>query len=436
MATLVQTREEYNAKSKRLDDIFAEAGEDMDLSKVTLVDGDAAAKGAAINSLITEVANLGVDLGRLQEFDKEAKANRERLSLLNKPATPMVHPAAQKGDGNGFVGGQIVPIRKSISEQVFADPQLKEWFDRTAPNGRFSDGLQFTSPAVQVKDLITGGSSTSAGAVIYPDRMGLVDLPFRPLTLRDIVTVMRTNSDSIEYARVTGYTNAAAIVAEATATAGSSGVKPESAMALEVVTATVRTIAHWIATTRQALSDAPQLQGLIDTFLIEGLRQALEDQMATGSGTGQNFEGIASISGSQTQAWDTNFLTTTRKARTKVATVGRDIPNAFLMHPNDRQTYDLLQDNEARYYNGGPRVLMQPVLWGLPIVESEAITQGTAYVGNFKQCVLWEREDASIQISNSHSDFFVRNLVALLAEMRAAFGCRRPASIVEIDITA
>ena len=37
--------------------------------------------------------------------------------------------------------------------------------------------------------------------------------------------------------------------------------------------------------------------------------------------------------------------------------------------------------------------------------------------------------------TDSHSDFFVKNLIAILAEMRAAFGVIRPAAFVTIDLT-
>jgi HK97 family phage major capsid protein len=142
------------------------------------------------------------------------------------------------------------------------------------------------------------------------------------------------------------------------------------------------------------------------------------------------------MSGTQSQAWDTNLLTTTRRARTKVRVVGRAQATAYLLHPNDWEDIDLLQDNEARYFFGGPSVLGNPRLWGLPVVESEGVTEGFGYVGDFRTCVLWDREQASIQVSNSHSDFFIRNMVAILAELRAAFGCLRPVAIVEMDLTA
>jgi len=39
-------------------------------------------------------------------------------------------------------------------------------------------------------------------------------------------------------------------------------------------------------------------------------------------------------------------------------------------------------------------------------------------------------------VSDSHSDFFVRNLVAILGELRAAFAVIRPSAFVEVDLTA
>jgi hypothetical protein len=50
--------------------------------------------------------------------------------------------------------------------------------------------------------------------------------------------------------------------------------------------------------------------------------------------------------------------------------------------------------------------------------------------------VLWDREQAMISVSDSHADFFIRNLVAILCELRAAMGIIRPTAFVEIDLTS
>jgi hypothetical protein len=50
------------------------------------------------------------------------------------------------------------------------------------------------------------------------------------------------------------------------------------------------------------------------------------------------------------------------------------------------------------------------------------MTENTALVGDFRFAMRWAREGTSISMTDSHSDFFVRNLLAILAERRDAFG--------------
>ncbi len=163
--------------------------------------------------------------------------------------------------------------------------------------------------------------------------------------------------------------------------------------------------------------------------------------MVNGDGTGENLEGILNVSGIQAQAWDTNLLVTTRKARTKVRTVGRAVATAYLLNPEDNERIDLMRDDSGgagtgQFLFGSPAGMQVQTLWGLPRVESEAIPAGTGLVGDFRRAVLWDREQAAISVSDSHDDFFVRNLVAILAEMRAAFGVVSAPAFVEIDLTA
>ena len=388
---------------------------------------------AQITGYLTEARDLKAGLLKAEgDADLRNQLNALGVGLIDsqggtttpKP-TPLVVPDARNQP-------------RSLGQQFLETPEYRDFLQQYARGGMIPDsvkGLQ-SRPAF-FNDLLTGASSTSAGALVMPDQTGIMVSPLRqPLTVRSIITNGTTTSDTVEFVRVTTETSNAAPVAEATATAGGSGVKPESAMALERVTETVRTIAHWIPATKRALSDAGQIRTLIDNFLRYGLELELEDQMINGDGIGENFTGILITTNTQTQAWDTDILTTTRRAKTLVRTVGRDIPNAYLLNPNDWETIDLLQDNEARYFFGGPAQTGTPRLWGLPVIESEALTEGVGLVGNFRQAVLWDREQASITVSDSHSDFFIRNLVAILAEMRAAFGVLRPRSFVEIDLTA
>jgi HK97 family phage major capsid protein len=388
---------------------------------------------------------------------EKARGNDELKKTLADLGDDIALNAKTDDDGRRrTASGFELPARgKSLGEQFTGSAEYKGLLAQaSASGGQFAKNQRVQSEMFGVKSLVTGGSDTSGGAFVQNDYRGLqvgIDVFQRPLRMRDVVTNGTTTSDTVEYVRVTSVTNSAAPVAEATSSAAPTapggagalvnnaggGYKPESGLALAKITATVKTIAHWMPVTKRALSDAAQIRTLIDAFLRYGLEEELEDQMVQGDNTGENFEGLGNVSGVQAQAWDSNALTTTRKAKTKVRTVGRSMANAYLLNPTDVETLDLLQDNEARYYFGGPGSTGGAgTLWGLPVIETEAVPAGTGYVGDFHKAVLWDREQATIQMTDSHLDFFVRNLVAILAEMRAAFGVIQPNAFVEIDLTA
>lgn len=372
----------------------------------------------------------------VKEYEKQALDFKEGDDLQKE------HDARQKlrttaVDTVGFGNGSHPDAQKapqSLGEIFTQNPAVKSYLDAFA--GRHvANQTVINTPRVELqagikelarKALITGLSDASAGAFVRTSYMADVSLPFRELSLRDVITVGQVSSDAIEYARQVSLTNAAATVAEATATTGDTGAKPESSMVFEKVTATVRTIAHWLAVSNQALADAAQIRTYINSFLIYGLEEELEDQIMTE---------LAALSGIGTQAWSSNLLTTTRKAVTTARLAHARI-NGWLFALADWEAMDLLEDNEARYYYGGPLVLGNPRLWGYPVIQSEAVSTGFAYVGDLRTIILWEREQASISMTNSHSDFFIRNLVAILAEMRIALGFLRPAAIIKTDLTA
>lgn len=395
---------------------------------------------AAIKALIGEQTSMQ----EAEQLTSEFAAHKASIQRVTLPGVFAGEPAESQGD-RAALG------MRSWGDAFLEAPQVKQWFGEIVRDGRIPDHVQIQSPqfhagsminafrqsGAAVKALVTGLSATSAGALFQNDFLGLPDpdgVYRRPLTLMDLVQRIPVQSDVVEYARIGTVTNAAAPVAEATATSGSSGAKPESTFPLEVITETIRNIAHWVPVTRRALADAPMIRQLIDGFLRYGLMEEMEDQMITGSGAGENFTGILNVSGTQSQAFVTDLLTTTRKARTLVKLNGRTAPNAYVFHPNDWEDIELLADNEERFYMGGPRGVLQPILWGVPVVENEGMTEGTAMLGDWRFAALFDREQTAIYVSDSHSDFFIRNILAILAEARAAFGVFRPKAFVEIAL--
>jgi HK97 family phage major capsid protein len=426
LAELLTQIEEKARQVKTLwDDADAE-GKDADRDSVV-----------KLNQELEELEKKALDLKQDAEW---RIANDRRLDDLRRPTGHLPMPGANGKNGKSALGPATA---KSLGAHFVESETWQAYVKAAAPGGRFPDGQHVQSPPLRAADyltlktLITGLAPTSGGAFVVPDQSGIFDpLGRRPVTLRSIVSVRQTTSDAVEYVRQVSRANAAAPVAEATATTGTSGTKPEGGFTFERVQELVRTIAEWVAATKRALSDAAQLRGIIDDELRADLVEAVDWQILNGDGTGENFTGLLHVDGTQEQLWDTNILTTTRKGRTKVLTPGRSVPSAYVLNPLDWETIDLLQDNEARYYFGGPSVIGTPRLWGLPVVETEAQTQGTGWVGEWRRIVLWDREEANVSVSDSHADFYIRNLVAILAELRATMGCIRPSAFVKLDLTA
>lgn len=354
-------------------------------------------------------------------------------------------------------GGQMpdprIARRKTIGEQFVENEHWTAWYKQVAPSGVLPDGLQkFTSPGVWYKDLlrrvgrkdlVTGVSDTSAGAFVQTDYTGIYEsLGHAPFVILDLLTRRTTVSDLVEFVRQTQRITEATPTAEANVTEYSgatgevSGEKPEAAMAFEIVRESVKSLPVWIPATKRALADASEVRSLIDQNLRDNLIEELENQIITGNGVGENFTGILNTAGILVQAWNTDVLTTTRQAMTTIEVTGLAKPTAWLFHPADWETIDLMVDLQGRYYFGGPLAMGTRTLWGLPVVTSQAMTQGTGLLGDFRKAILWDRESATISVSDSHADFFIRNMVAILAELRAALGIIRPSAFVEIDLTS
>lgn len=330
----------------------------------------------------------------------------------------------------------------------------------TKAMGRFPNGVptntHFGTDPVPIagglKALIgtdPAGDGSGAGTLWDAQRIPTVQATWPQLQLRNVITVGQTSSDAVTYARIlragAGSTNAAAGVPEAVKegaigsgtpaiTPVEAGVKPQSAIGFEKVTAPVVTIAHWVPATKKALSDAGQLRTLIDNFLRQGLEQEIERQVLEGdSATAEEVDGLINTDGIQTQAFDTNILVTIRKALTKVRRFGR--PNAVLVSPTNAERIDLLRTSTGAYLGPGAFGPAFASIWRTPLIEVPGLDDATVLVGDFSTAVLWDREEASIAVTDSHADFFVRNLVAILAEARAAFGVLDPALITKATVT-
>ena len=311
------------------------------------------------------------------------------------------------------------------------------------------------------KDVYTGLPTTSVTRIAIDnfgavERDAMVMPPLRTRRVRDLFPTRTTSAAVIEYFRMIGFTtppigrenpayrtnNAASPVAERVG--GGFGLKPQSSMVFEGHQAPVRTLAHWEAAHRNVLADEPQLRSIIDNELLYGLRLQEDYQILQGDGTGENLLGVLNTSGVQqyNHTPGSNGVPSTdtkadalRRAAT-LAFLAYYEPSGVVMHPNDWEDIELTKNTQGTYlFSVSMQVGGEARIWRMPIVDTPAMPEGTALVGAFGTgAQLYDREQATIRISEQHADFFVRNAIVILAEERLALAVKRPESFVKVDL--
>jgi len=317
---------------------------------------------------------------------------------------------------------------KSLGAQVIAQENVKALM--AAGKGR-------ASVDVDVKAIISGlttDADGSAGDLVDQQRLAVVPGVERRLTIRDLLMPGRTNSSSIQYPKETGFTNSADTHTETAGTA-----KPQSEIKFDLVTSNVTTIAHWVLATRQILDDAPMLQSYIDGRLRYGLKLVEEDQLLNGGGTGTDLNGIYT----QASASTANLAVVSSPTKIDViriamlqAALAEFPPNGVVLHPTDWAGIELTKDTAGAYIIGNPQDSAQPRLWGLPVVATQAMTLDKFLVGSFGMgAQIFDRSDATVEISTEDDQNFRKNLVTILAEERLALAVYRPEAFVKGDFS-
>lgn len=308
---------------------------------------------------------------------------------------------------------------KSVGQIVAESDDLKQFVAKGARG----------SIRIGVHQAITSASG-SAGDLIWSDReTEIVGLPKRQMTIRNLIPAGRTGSNLIEYVKMITRTNNAAVVSEG-------AQKPESNYVYERADAPVRTIAHWVHVSRQALDDAAQLRTEINGELRYGLEYAEELEILKGDGTGEHLEGLvtAATAYSAPFALSGETMIDTLRLALLQASLAEYPADGIVINPTDWARIELLKDGENRYIWANPRAMNGPGLWGKPVLETQAMDVDEFLVGAFRMAAtIYDRMDPEVLISSEDRDNFIKNMLTMRAEERLALAIKRPGALVTGD---
>jgi HK97 family phage major capsid protein len=355
--------------------------------------------------------------GKLGEVLEQGKKNAEAISEARARLLALEQAGARKpveGDDR----------EKSAGRMVIESAEFKA----LRPHQKHMDPVSVGN-AFQRKTAIVNATGLNQPLVPAERLAGIVGPGLQVLTMRDLIPVIGTGSNMIEFCRELSSDIEAS--PQYSSPDSENVPKKESALTFELANEPVVTVAHWIPASRQVLSDSAMLAGYIDTRLRYGLALTEEDQILNGTGAGGDLNGLvgqaAAYSGATSGDTDIDTLL---RAMNQVALSGY-VPTAHVLHPTSWTNIRLVKDSTGRYIFGDPQSSAAPQMWGLPVRATQSIAAGSFLTGAFIQgCTLFDREDATVRVAEQHADFFVKNMVAVLAEERLALVVYRGTAFV------
>lgn len=310
-----------------------------------------------------------------------------------------------------------------------------------------SSGARGNSPSVEadmeyraVTDTTSGSptsTGSSAGALTNNQRLTRIGNDFlnRRVYLLDLLPTIPVGTGSVEYVQdqtpLADMANKAAEVAEGTA-------KPQAGVTLSIITETAAVIAAWANITRQAAADAPQIMGYLDGRLRYSLKRRADSQAINGNGTSPNLRGLLNRSGINTYAPGAAEARaiSIRKAVT-IMENNEAVPEIIVLNPSDAETFDLTNSTSAGLhaitdFNGGFTQSPTKTAWGMTQVHSTAIAAGTALLIDPMAVAVFDRQQASAYMTDSHASNFTSNILTLLLEVRLGLGLFDPKSVLAL----
>lgn len=393
---LKETEGKIADRQAQLKSIFDEAGTDLDMSKVKSVDGDSAAKVAAIRALNDELAEL--------------TKSRDADLVILKGAQNAYDPDLNQSGAQERTGR--APVRKSIG-QAFAESAV-----RTGGMGTKAE------VDVELKTLMSRAAGWSPESLRDP---GYLPAASAPLMVLDLIPTLPTGQAAVKYMEQTTRTNNAAERAEG-ATYG------EAAFALTERSVTVETVGVWLPYTDEQMEDEAEAAAMVDAELPLMLWQRIDSQVLVGDGSTPNILGVNNKAGIQTQAKGADpTMDAIHKAATKVRVTGRAMPNALVIHPNDWQDIRLTRTADGIYILGNPNDAGPDRLWGLRVAQSDNQTENTAVVGDFANYAqIRVRRGVEVEKTNSHDTNFINGKQAIRAGVRLCTVWRRAAAFCTV----
>lgn len=379
----------------------------------------------SVEATLNEVAKLKTDVSAMEDT-QELRSMIEKLGNPTVPVSPedKGRPTKSHNIGEAFVSS---PEFKALSQRGFDG----SWTTGPVHFGGIKAPLSIDGQVVLDEGDGSGGVDT--GILVADTQAGIQAPGTWPLTIADLFAPGTTTSPLVRYLReIPPGTNGASGVPEA-------GVKPASTFTFEAVDEPVKKIATFLPVTDEMLEDVAQISSYLNSRLSLFVRTEEEAQLINGGGT-DDLVGIlqrTNVGNVNSGDYD-NLFDAVLGAIVSCRTEGFLNPDAVVINPvDDASLRTSKAGTTGNYFGGGPYAPGADNPWGVRAVVTTAIDPGTILVGAFRAGgQIFRRSGLTVEASNSHKDWFGKNLTAIRAEERLALAVYREEAFCTVTLTS
>lgn len=266
---------------------------------------------------------------------------------------------------------------------------------------------------------LPAGTSSYIGLA---DTAGIAGLPTLPTSFVDLLPVVPTSSDVVRYFSQDTFT-------DNTANAGQLGALNKSDLTWSSKIAVVTKIGHHIVVAKETLEDDAAVAALINREGVRGVREEIEEQLLAASQVTGKLSSVVAAATASTYTAAEGVLAGIRKAKTVAENAGLPA-DLVIVTPATREAIDMLalpDNGGVGYFAGGPTSV-----FGMRIVTSYRLPAGVTFVvGSTQAITLRSRAGVTVETTDSHNDYFVKDGVTIKVTSRLAVQNVRPAAWVK-----
>lgn len=392
------------ALGSNFDPLAIAASIPFDPSVLAMIGAAGTLDGAKIQAELQRIAN------ETETFRKEATGQiNARLSNVEQVI------AGMEARGPAFSGGALRSVGVDVLQALQEETQFVQASEAANRRGKLAQFSARVNVDCSIRAALTNdGHGSSSDTVIpsQPMRRGIVGPTMAPLRLLDVLPTRPVTGDSVEFVQLT-------VAGEASEQDAEGAEKAQLEFSGELQNAQIATIAGWTAASKQVLSDHGALQSQVDLVLRNKVLAKLENRLINGVGGLGKIKGLLAQSATFVPTIATTPADVIGEALVRMANNGYR-PNLVVLNPLDWFRIQITKTNtDGEYVFGSPTAPVPPALWNTAIVPTPALGEGDFLVADTSYVTVLDREQMTVTLSNSHADFFVRNLVAILGELRA-----------------